>query len=261
MEFANYICKTFTSHEPLICKGITSQFKDQFLYVLEKLLFSPAQLCGTIISDCGSPHNPFQSNWTIPLPPKFTWIDNSYFDSKYAIKEETSKGQKTFRVLQLSDLHFDLNYKPGAEAKCRDPVCCQADSLRNPRRRIKKPAGYWGTIAACDIPYWTIENMLKHISQTEILDYIILSGDYMSHKDWSYSKKDHLKIISNLTNLINKYFPGTPVFWGIGNHEGVPVNTFAPHFVPPQFRPQWLYGAIYRSGKKWLAPANKEEMR
>lgn len=28
-------------------------------------------------------------------------------------------------------------------------------------------AGFWGTIGKCDIPYRTMENMLKHISDTQ----------------------------------------------------------------------------------------------
>jgi sphingomyelin phosphodiesterase len=266
IDFAIFICKTFTHHEPLVCQGMTSQFRAQFLYVVEKLIFAPEQLCGMLMNDCGTPHNPFNSNWSIPLTPKPEISPYLNRESK-SPGLTTRQGKPTFRVLQLSDLHFDIFYQPGAEAICLDPICCQADSTnmhqKNPKTRnhIIKPAGYWGTIGKCDIPYWTIENMLKHINQTEKnIDYIMLSGDYMSHKDWSYTRQDHLNIIKNLTDLIEKYFPETPTFWTIGNHEGVPVNTFGPHFVPKQFRPQWLYSAVYNSGKKWLNAKNAKEM-
>jgi hypothetical protein len=44
--------------------------------------------------------------------------------------------------------------------------------------------------------------------------------------------------------------PHVPVFWTLGNHEGVPVNAFAPHFVPAKFRPEWMYRTLLREGHK-----------
>jgi hypothetical protein len=46
----------------------------------------------------------------------------------------------------------------------------------------------------------------------------------MSHVDWAYKKEEHISIIKNFTALLNKYFPDTPAFWTVGNHESVPVN-------------------------------------
>uniref|UniRef100_A0A915CRE5 Sphingomyelin phosphodiesterase n=1 Tax=Ditylenchus dipsaci TaxID=166011 RepID=A0A915CRE5_9BILA len=243
IEMAVYMCKHFADHDSTICRGITSQFKDSFLYVLEQLLLRPSQLCGLILNDCGEAHNPFDGNWSIDLPPK---------PNISVPRTHIKVPEKTFRVLQLSDLHFDYSYTPGSEADCKQPICCQRQvnvtSLSS--TSINKPAGYWGTLASCDVPIWTIENMLQHINRTEKLDYIMLTGDYMSHSDWTYTKEEHLSVIANFSTLMQKYFPNTPVFWGIGNHEGVPVNSlfsflssflyFAPHFAPAKFQPKWL---------------------
>lgn len=54
------------------------------------------------------------------------------------------------------------------------------------------PAGKWGTVAGksgvvkCDLPYWTLINMLDHINAT--------------HKDVGFNKQDNGKGISN-TNI------------------------------------------------------------
>ena len=123
------------------------------------------------MNECGTPHNPFNSNWTIPLPPKPR--RNPYIRRDDSPGLTTNQGKQTFRVLQISDLHFDIFYQPGSESLCLSPICCQADSTnmhqRNPKTRnhVIKPAGYWGTIGKCDVPYWTIENMLQHINKTE----------------------------------------------------------------------------------------------
>ncbi len=101
---------------------------------------------------------------------------------------------------------------------------------------VKEPAGYWGANAACDLPYWSIENLFQHLNRTEKVqleerfechfqfDYIIMTGDLMSHTDWAYSREEHLAVIANLSALFEQYLPNIPVFWSIGNHEGVPVN-------------------------------------
>jgi hypothetical protein len=37
--------------------------QDEFLYVLGKLVLSPRQLCGLLLRDCGTPLDPFDTNW------------------------------------------------------------------------------------------------------------------------------------------------------------------------------------------------------
>lgn len=53
----------------------------------------------------------------------------------------------------------------------------------------------------------------------------MLTGDYMSHSDWTYTRKEHLKVIESLNATLNKYLPDVPIYWVIGNHEGIPVNS------------------------------------
>lgn len=121
-------------------------------------MFEPNQLCGLLLNDCGILLNPFNSNWTIYLPPQL--------DSKKQFKKfNFIKNKKPLTVLQLSDLHYDLQYEAGSEAKCSFPVCCRNDS-KHKNKVLKQPAGYWGTQSNCDIPYRTIVNMLQHINKT-----------------------------------------------------------------------------------------------
>ena len=35
--------------------------------------------------------------------------------------------RKVLKVLHISDLHPDLYYTPGAEVKCKEPVCCRSN--------------------------------------------------------------------------------------------------------------------------------------
>ncbi|PIO54459.1 hypothetical protein TELCIR_24178, partial [Teladorsagia circumcincta] len=53
----------------------------------------------------------------------------------------------------------------------------------------------------------------------------MLSGDFINHADWMYSVDEHVQALRNVSALIRQYFPMTPTYWAIGNHEGVPVNS------------------------------------
>uniref|UniRef100_A0A0K0DP58 Metallophos domain-containing protein n=1 Tax=Angiostrongylus cantonensis TaxID=6313 RepID=A0A0K0DP58_ANGCA len=54
----------------------------------------------------------------------------------------------------------------------------------------------------------------------------MLSGDFINHVDWFYTVDGHVTALRNVSALIRHFFPNTPTYWSIGNHEGVPVNSF-----------------------------------
>nr|CDJ93171.1 Metallophosphoesterase domain containing protein [Haemonchus contortus] len=249
LEFASLICKLVAKQSWVVCDGITTQFRDEFFYVFRRLADkSPSEICGLILNECSDPDDPDESGWTVALPPKPTKEIKALLDKKKAqFAQPPVPGQRYFRVLQLSDMHVDFEYEPGSEAECDLPICCRP-STGTPQ----KPAGYWGTVGRCDIPYRTLRNMLEHIKSTHEIDYIMLSGDFINHADWSYSVDEHMGALRNVSALIRQYFPMTPTYWAIGNHEGVPVNSFAPHFVDERFWPIWLYEEFLNMSSPWL---------
>lgn len=119
-------------------------------------MFRPSQLCGWLLKDCGTPLNPFETDWSLSLPPK---------PSMQKQPKQINLNNKLLTVLQLSDLHFDPKYEPDSEADCHFPLCCQKHSKHN-GENLRQPAGYWGTLGKCDVPYHTIVNMLQHINET-----------------------------------------------------------------------------------------------
>lgn len=126
-------------------------------------MVNPFKVCALLLEECGTAANLFDSNWTIPLP---AGPDPHRID----VENRTPKlFDKTMSVLQISDLHFDWGYTPGAEVDCAFPICCQMNSsgwMSNSTTTIKQKAGYWGSIGKCDLPAWTVRNMLKHIKET-----------------------------------------------------------------------------------------------
>ncbi|VIO95403.1 Uncharacterized protein BM_BM1724 [Brugia malayi] len=233
IDVAAFICQYFTRRESLICYSLAKQFREELLYVVEKLILQPDALCSMFLNDCSN-SGMDTSIWNITLPPK--WPDPKY--PTYPAMRENN-----LRVLHITDLHLDPEYAPGSEANCSSELCCHAQSESNGSTIMQK-SGYWGTPAVCDIPYRTVENMLQNIQKLGKIDYILVGGDYESHMDWTYTKEDHLKTIRNLSAVLHKYFENTPIYWTLGNHEGVPVNSFAPHYIPEKYRPQWLYDEL-----------------
>ncbi|EPB79533.1 Ser/Thr phosphatase family protein [Ancylostoma ceylanicum] len=224
LEFATIICKLVAKQSWVVCDGISGQFRDEFFYVFRRLSDeSPAKICGLLLNECADPDDVTQSGWMVDLPPKLTPIMKRRIEKKRVKHTHPKNGRnRNLRVLQLTDLHVDFDYKPGSEADCDLPVCCR-EEIQSP----KKAAGYWGAVGKCDIPYWTFKNMLEHINATHEIDYIMLSGDFINHFDWSYTVDEHVDTLRNLSSLVRRYFLTTPTYWAIGNHEGVPVNRSA----------------------------------
>ncbi|CAB3404967.1 unnamed protein product [Caenorhabditis bovis] len=250
LELATVICKLFAKQSWAVCDGISTQFRDEFFYVFRHLASeSPSQICGILLPDCADPTDPSESGWVIALPPKAV-------ETKKPMKKRTKylkNSQKNMQILQLTDLHVDFDYIFPSEAICDDPVCCRKNTATP-----KKPAGYWGSVGKCDIPYWTVENMLSHINKTHAIDFVIMTGDYINHVDWEYSIEEHLSVLRKLHQIVVEAFPTTPVYWSLGNHEGVPVNSFAPHSVAERFWPTWLYKELNRMSKPWLSVGAEE---
>ncbi|VDM56671.1 unnamed protein product [Angiostrongylus costaricensis] len=249
LEFATLICKLIAKQPWTVCDGISHQFRDEFFYVFRKLSKErPSRICGLLLDSCADPNDTTQSGWTINLPPNYTTCSMWLFSVAHS---NFFSPTRNLRVLQLTDLHIDFEYRPSSEANCDLPVCCRFLKVVC-LTLAKETAGYWGTAGKCDIPYWTVKNMLEHINATHKIDYIMLSGDFINHFDWIYTVDGHVTALRNVSALIRHFFPNTPTYWSIGNHEGVPVNSFAPHFVDKRFWPSWLYEEFSAMSAPWL---------
>lgn len=205
-----------------------------------------------------SPPIPVSSTYT-PVP------TNSYPPNKQPY-EESFEGA---RFLHLSDLHLDLLYSLHSESYCGRILCCRAavspsavplvHPAAQPALRmadpsgsyeanlysavnqsyvysdgLRRPAGYWGSYGNCDSPIRLIKHMLRHLSKfADQLDYIILSGDSVSHNIWSTNRQQVLQTNSILIQLINKYLLS-------------PKNAIKPDAYgnPPAYQPKRLVPVI-----------------
>ncbi|CAI4226353.1 unnamed protein product [Auanema sp. JU1783] len=237
------LCISFKVETNYICRAGLSNYKEEIEYVLDTTLTTPKQICSLVLDNCGKFFDPMNVTWQLPMP-----------GSKPPVIPKTP-GQHTLKVLHLTDIHIDRDYVVGSEAQCSNKAfCCRPDDDPNELNKegvdIVEPAGYWGTRGKCDVPFWFVDNMLQQIAEThKDVDYIYLTGDLESHAVWDYTKEAHADRIRNISALIRSHFPDKKVYFAVGNHEGVPMDSFAPHFTPAKFNMSWLYDTIADSWK------------
>lgn len=54
------------------------------------------------------------------------------------------------------------------------------------------------------------------------IDYIMWTGDSVPHDLWKITRRGNRAVLSQVADMIHQYFPGTPVYGSIGNHESFP---------------------------------------
>ncbi|XP_068152588.1 sphingomyelin phosphodiesterase 1 [Drosophila tropicalis] len=159
-------------------------------------------------------------------------------------------------ILQLTDIHYDPDYKVGGQAVCEEPMCCRNDL---PAGANTTGAGAWGDYRNCDTPSWLIRNAFGHISRTHKLDWIYHTGDVPPHNIWSTTKQGNLDMLTEIDGLLTENFPNIPVYSCLGNHEPHPTNVFVnENDIPAELNVDWLYSHVWSLWSKWL-PASAEE--
>jgi len=239
------VCTTFNLFDDYICRGFVESSLPTIRYIYENTDVIAGNVCGMVLTE---------DNCTLSDPDKLEWTIKPTAVAK-PLRKDPSKapvGSPTLKVLQLADVHWDPEYEEGSNANCREPLCCRATSGNV--SKAEDAAGYWGDYRSCDVPWRTVENTVKHMSQQHPdTDYILWTGDLIPHDVWSTSKQENIYIIDRLVKLLAQYFPGVPVYPTLGNHEAHPVNAFAPpEVLDEQFSTSWLYEEVDRLWADWL---------
>lgn len=59
-------------------------------------------------------------------------------------------GNRTLKVLHMSDVHTDLKYQEGSNGNCGKPLCCRVEN--GIPSNLSQAAGRWGYQGFCDLP-------------------------------------------------------------------------------------------------------------
>ncbi|XP_071442023.1 sphingomyelin phosphodiesterase-like isoform X1 [Hetaerina americana] len=245
IRITKHFCVNLKIQTPRVCDGITELFGGEVTYVLKRVDIGPDEVCSFVIGDaCGEVDNP-SHEWKVQFPP----VPKPAIVNNPPPKPGTTP---TFKVLHLSDTHFDPYYEEGTNAECNEPLCCR---LTNGRPlHPSAAAGRWGDYRKCDTPKRTVDSMLEHISNTHPdIDYILWTGDLPPHDVWNQTREENLMVLRQTIDQLSEIFPNIPIFPALGNHESAPVNSFPPPFIQRgDFSMEWLYNAIDEQWRRWL---------
>ncbi|GAM21534.1 hypothetical protein SAMD00019534_047090, partial [Acytostelium subglobosum LB1] len=234
IDFAIEFCTLFKIEKATVCQGIIPLYRNETFEIVANRAYQPEYICG-FVGIC--PFNPAnfsgQVNFPTPKPPHVAPV-------------MPPKGGPTKTILHLTDFHIDQFYVAGMNAECGEPVCCRA--VNGPGSGTSA-AGEWGDYR-CDVNMPMVHNMMQNIVASHPApDYIFWTGDNPPHDVWMQTQETQLNASAVITDVLAKYFPGSQVFAAIGNHEGVPVNSFP---EPPN-SPSWLYQGLANDWATWLA--------
>jgi len=249
---ATKLCINLKMQSPRVCTGIINIYIDEAVEVLRQVVLDSNEICGSVVGEaCGSGNISPSLEWSVTFPPVPKPPVVQYIGPESKVG---GKPTPTLKILQISDTHWDPWYEPGANAECNEPLCCRISSGPPPPPQSRKGAGIWGDYRKCDTPRVTIESMLGHIRDAHPdIDYIIWTGDIPAHDVWNQTHSSNINVIKDTVDLMLQYFPHTPIFPALGNHEGAPVNSFAPPWVTnPEFSIDWLYTFLQKEWARWL---------
>lgn len=138
-------------------------------------------------------------------------------------REPIDAKAKQWRMLQVTDLHYDLYYQEGAAATCNKPMCCRDP----PAPGVSTPlAGKYGYVGDCDINEALFRTFLDAAEESKP-DFIIWTGDNAPHDVWKGSQEHVYNSTRILRDMLNEKFQHKiPIYPVLGNHEKYPNDAY-----------------------------------
>ncbi len=199
-------------------------------FALTHYILNKDHMCNEVLNVCESPHiteinlESAVNNLLATKPKsleKDDFVDNLYKE----IAADSSGERETLRAVHIADVHLDIDYLPGAKAKCGGELCCRAEyGMAGPGDIA---AGEWGSSdGVCDLPKKTFVNMMEYVANEIKPDLIFWTGDNSSHNIWSNTMDEVINYTTQVTNTIkdaikDKNITVLPMH---GNHDSWPVD-------------------------------------
>ncbi|RZC42784.1 sphingomyelin phosphodiesterase-like [Asbolus verrucosus] len=251
ITFIRKLCHSFTDWGPVACQGYIDIEIDTVLYIIDNKKDLTSQRVCAISFQAKGCKDPQENKWSIDISRHKT---SSHLTHRH-------NSASPLKILHLTDFHYDPSYKPGNNAKCDVPLCCEESN--GPPAKPQDAAGYWGDYRVCDMPWHSVTDFMKYVTTYHRhFDFVYYTGDIISHKSWATSKDHNVQAIVDLFQLFKETFNATPVYPILGNHEPHPTDFYSPGTVTgPKISTQWVFDLVATEWGRWLPDSTKETIR
>lgn len=113
-------------------------------------------MCAIVLQDKGCTSTKID-DWSIEIPKERKPISNT--------NNYQSNKENVFKMVQITDIHYDPYYEFGSNANCDEPLCCQANSTAS---SPEDKAGYWSDYRKCDTPLHLMMNVFEEIGKRHV---------------------------------------------------------------------------------------------
>ena len=137
-------------------------------------------------------------------------------------REKIDYTAPTLKMLQLTDIHLDLEYNENSTVYCDEPICCRTPASNY--SRIK--SGKYGYHSHCDGSIDTLDSFMEKAYELQP-DFIIWTGDNSPHNTKNSSLELNFETNIIIRDKLDETFQGQiPIYPAYGNHEIYPTDLY-----------------------------------
>ncbi|XP_064094389.1 sphingomyelin phosphodiesterase-like [Macrobrachium nipponense] len=261
-EIAILVCSELQLFPQDVCDGMVKLEGDRVLYILNATKYDLETVCGFMLR--GHCDKRELDPWSLAVPggKPFTRRPRAYFDNILIVHSQSiyflvsfiqsdfEPAANTIRILHVTDSHMDLQYDEGSAVNCDYPLCCRQE-YGDPQPG-DPAAGHWGAEEHCNVPQRTLDELIRQAALLKP-DLVYMTGDMSPASVWELTRATNIESVNVTFGLFRRHMPDTPVFSCLGNHEAVPVNSYAiPAAYEAGFNMDWLYESSVALWSPWL---------
>ena len=199
------------------CEGLMNIFSPLAIETVFEKYFENYFLCERI-ELCPS-QNP--NKYVDPDDYALNVTKNKCYKEKEPIKNNTK-----LRVMQITDIHLDLEYNKDGIANCKYPMCCRDNKINNDEDGEEETCGDYGYEGKSDLSEEIFESFLIDSSSKGNIDFILWTGDNAPHDIWKGNQEETYNITEKIVGKFNETFPNKSIYFCLGNHERFPCDNY-----------------------------------
>ena len=214
-KIANLFCALALDQD--VCEGAIQEYGPFTLHAITEHVIDEEKICAAI-NLCEDVQYEDVDNWAKEL----------LKDKPSKKKEDINLEGDKIKMIQMTDVHYDLEYKEGASVECTKPLCCRDPA--EPGSKIV--AGKFGYAGHCDINEGIFKSYVDAAYNLNP-DFIVWTGDNAPHDVWMGSQDKVYKSTKTLKNMLNEKFNhSVPIYPILGNHEKYPNDAYSTNGEP-----------------------------